>query len=123
MHARMVTTSMPSGKGDEEARIYREMVDGARDVEGFLGALLLTDGEGGKSVSITLWESEQAMLHTEESGWWQAQIDKFKHVMEGAPQREHFKVEVAGWPEAGREKSTQGDTSDVSGLSDVPPPP
>ena len=93
MHARTVTFQVQPGKMEEAIRIYRDVVSGAPQ-KGFKGAYLLTDGNSGKSISVTLWETEADMLATETSGWWRQQIDKFAPVTAGAPLREHYEVGV-----------------------------
>lgn len=98
MYARIVKMDVPAEKLDESERIYEDVIDGAKNEQGFQGAILLSDPATGKSISITLWEDESAMLRTEESGWWQAQIARFKEVMVSGPVREHYEVEFARFP-------------------------
>lgn len=45
---------------------YRAMVDSMRQVEGFLGALLLIERETGNSLGLTFWESEETLRSSEE---------------------------------------------------------
>lgn len=45
---------------------YRAMVDSMKQVEGFLGALLLTDRETGNSLGLTFWENEATLKASED---------------------------------------------------------
>jgi heme-degrading monooxygenase HmoA len=52
---------------DEFLRQSREQVlPQAKQDEGFKGIIALTDGQSGKLLGITLWESEEAMRATEQ---------------------------------------------------------
>jgi heme-degrading monooxygenase HmoA len=48
------------------AEQYDEGLSRVRQIPGNQGTLLLLDRSGGKSVAITLWESEQAMAESRE---------------------------------------------------------
>jgi heme-degrading monooxygenase HmoA len=45
---------------------YRAMVDSMKQVEGFLGALLLIDKETGSSLGLTFWQDEETLKASEE---------------------------------------------------------
>ena len=71
MHARVSTYQGPPNvtqeQVDEADRYDRENVlPAARQMEGFKGAIALLDRQSGKALSVTLWESEQAMRASEE---------------------------------------------------------
>jgi heme-degrading monooxygenase HmoA len=78
---------------------YRAMVDSMKQVEGFLGALLLIDKGTGNSLGLTFWENEQTLKASEEVA------SKFRR--DGAstigattpPQVERFEVLYYGVPE------------------------
>jgi heme-degrading monooxygenase HmoA len=60
-----------SGTGDDLDRgieAYREQVlPYVREVTGFRGHTLLVDREGGRALSITLWDSDDALAEYEEA--------------------------------------------------------
>jgi hypothetical protein len=63
VYARLVTSQFLPGTMDERIRINRDsIVPLAKQQEGFQGALLLVDRNTGKSVVITLWDTEASML-------------------------------------------------------------
>jgi len=72
MHARVSTYEGPPGQTDEEVEeITRRQEEGVlptvRQLDGFKGVIALLDRNTGKALSITLWESEQAMRGSEEA--------------------------------------------------------
>lgn len=95
MNARVVTAQFQPGKIDEAVRIFRDSaMPAAKQQQGFKGALLLTDPNTGKGISITLWETEADLKATETSGFFQEQITKFAQVFAGPPTREGYEVSV-----------------------------
>jgi heme-degrading monooxygenase HmoA len=71
MHARVSTYQGPPNvtqeQVDEADRYDRENVlPAARQMEGFKGAITLLDRQSGKALSVTLWESEEAMRASEQ---------------------------------------------------------
>ena len=48
--------------------IRQTILPAARQIDGFRGVLNLADREGGKGMTITLWETEEAMRASEEAG-------------------------------------------------------
>ena len=62
--------------------------------KGFSGIYLLSDFNTGKSLSIAIWNSEEEALANEQSGYYKAQVDKFKDLMTAPPIREGYKVTV-----------------------------
>ena len=59
---------------------------------GFNGALLLTDPETGKTMSITLWRSEADERVSEARGYVQHQLAALGAVLAEPPRREQFAV-------------------------------
>ena len=95
MHARVTMVQSQRGQQDELVRIYQEsVVPAAQRQEGFKAALLLTDPHSDKAISITMWESEAAMVACETSGYYQEQIRKFGTLFTAQPNREHYEVSV-----------------------------
>ena len=68
MFARVSTFQGPSDQTAEGIRVAREQIlPAARLMDGFKGIYLLYDRESGKSLSVTLWETEADMLASEEA--------------------------------------------------------
>ncbi len=95
MKARVVTVNALPGKLNEMTAIYKDSVlPAGKQQKGFKGALLLTDADGNKGISITLWDTEADMNAGESSGYYQEQISKMKPLMSGPPVLEHCDVSV-----------------------------
>ena len=59
MYAKVATTQVQPGKMDEFLKIYRETQRSNNEqTKGFLSARVLTDSNTGKSVAVTMWETE-----------------------------------------------------------------
>jgi heme-degrading monooxygenase HmoA len=68
MFARISTFQGPPDQTAECIRVAREQIlPAARLQDGFKGIYLLFDRESGKSVSITLWETEEDMKTSEDA--------------------------------------------------------
>ena len=68
MFARVSNYQGPPNQVDEGIRKVREeILPRAAELDGFKGAYFLVDRQSGRSVSITLWESEEAMRDSEEA--------------------------------------------------------
>ena len=68
MFARVSTFQGPPDQTAEGIRVAREQIlPAARLQPGFLGIYLLYDPEGGRSLAITLWETEEDMRASEEA--------------------------------------------------------
>ena len=68
MFARVSTFQGPPDQTAEGIRVAREQIlPAARLMDGFRGIYLLYDRESGKSLSITLWETETDMQASEEA--------------------------------------------------------
>lgn len=94
MHARVVDLRVRPMETKEVVRIYRDSVlPAAREQEGFMGALLLTDSTG-IGISITLWETEEDREAGEASGFYKEQINKFADHLVETPVRKHYDVGV-----------------------------
>lgn len=66
MHARVTTIQGPPESVDEATQVVREQVlPRAREIAGFKGILSLDDRATGRGLTITLWESEEAMAASE----------------------------------------------------------
>jgi heme-degrading monooxygenase HmoA len=93
--ARVTITQSKMESLDEMVKLYSEsVVPAAKSQKGYLGILLLTNRETGKSISITIWESEEDAIANEKSGYYQEQVDKFKDYFTAPPVREGYEVSV-----------------------------
>lgn len=97
MYARTVTAQAQPGKVEEAMSIYRNsIVPAAKEQKGFKGAFFLVDNATGKSVSLTLWDTEADMQAAEASGFLREQIAKLGATLATAPVSEHFEVVAQG---------------------------
>ena len=93
--ARVTVTQMKLDRMAEGIELYKESaVPTAASQKGFHGVLLLSDFETGKSLSISLWNSEADAIANEGSGYYREQIDKFKDIFSARPVREGYMVTV-----------------------------
>lgn len=68
MHARVSTFQGPPEAADQAVRDVREKVlPAVRAIPGSKGVIALVDRVTGKSIGITLWETEQSMKESEEA--------------------------------------------------------
>lgn len=68
MFARVTTIQGPPESVDEAIIVTREKaIPQARQMAGFKGALSLADRTTGKGLTITLWESEEALKTSDEA--------------------------------------------------------
>ncbi len=99
MHARVVAVEVRAEDLPELTRIYNDgVLPVCRGQQGFRGALLLSDGEAGRAVSITRWETEPDMRAAESSDYFQAQSERAQRLFVGPSRREYFRVESVSLP-------------------------
>lgn len=72
MHARMSTYQAGQSLSDQDVaqalKVAEEQVlPAAREMDGFRGILYLVERETGRSISVTLWDSEAALRASEEA--------------------------------------------------------
>jgi hypothetical protein len=61
---------------DKAVRIFKESITPARKAKrGSRTGYFLTDRKTGKGIAITLWDNEEDILDTEDSGFFQEQLD------------------------------------------------
>jgi heme-degrading monooxygenase HmoA len=95
MFARLTIVQVKIDKLDETRKIYEEgVLPAAKSQKGYRGAYLLTDRKTGKGISITLWDSEEDAIASEQSGYYQAQVAKFKDFFTAPPVREGYEVSI-----------------------------
>jgi heme-degrading monooxygenase HmoA len=95
MHARVVTFMVKSDKIETLTSIHRDdVLPALQQQKGFSGSRLLVDPSSGKSMIVTLWESEADMKANEGTGWFREQLAKFNVVFASPPTRESYEVKV-----------------------------
>lgn len=95
MHTRVVSVQVKPDKMDEVVNIWRESVlPAAKQLQGFKGALLLTNRETGKGISLTLWETAADMKAVETSGVFQQMLAKFTPLFTDQPVLEYYEVSL-----------------------------
>jgi len=95
MHARVVTVKGQVDKLKDGIKIYTDSVlPAAEQQKGFKGLILLTDPKTGKSITMTLWDTETDMVAGESSGYFKEQIGKFMKILTESPVMEHYEVSV-----------------------------
>ena len=68
MHARVSSFEGSPGPLDQLlSQVREEVLPRARQMEGFKGMIALGDPDSGKTMGITLWESEEALRASEEA--------------------------------------------------------
>jgi hypothetical protein len=81
---------------DEAARLFAEdIVPGCRDQAGYRGSYFLVDRKLGECIPITLWETEAAMIATEENRFFQTQLVKFLGLFHHGLVREAYEVVIS----------------------------
>lgn len=95
MHARVVIMEMLPIDVEEVVRTYRDrVVPVGREQEGFRAAWMLTDPETGEGMSISLWQSADDMLASEESDFHHRELGELEDFFISAPVRKHYEVSV-----------------------------
>ena len=95
MYARLTTVYVKLDKIDEAIKIYKEDVIPAAEAQhGCRGCYLLTDRKTGKGIAFTMWETKHDANVSEQSGYYQAQISRFKGMFVAKPVNEGYDVSV-----------------------------
>ena len=66
MYARVSFYEMGSASRDDAARAFENSRSAVEQMEGNQGGMALVSANGDKAITITLWESEEALRATEE---------------------------------------------------------
>jgi heme-degrading monooxygenase HmoA len=115
MFARVSTYQGDPGRIDEGLDNLREnIVPRAQQMDGFKGIYFLHDRESGKALSITLWESEEAM-HASEEAANRLREEAAEASGETIESVERYEVVVFETPSAG---AVGGVTDSVGGAAD-----
>ncbi len=80
-------------KIDEASRLFEEQVIPlCKERKGHKGAFFLGDHKTGNCIIVTVWETEQDLLDTEHSRFFQEQLVKFMKYFITPPIREVYEV-------------------------------
>ena len=94
MYVRAANVSIRPGKMQEVIDLHNDaLIPAAKAQKGWRGSYLMTDSEGGKILSITVWESEAAMLASESGGGYlKEQVARFDSVFAEPPNFSHYEL-------------------------------
>lgn len=96
MNARVVTAQFQPGKVEDAIQVFRESVlPFTRQQPGVRDLLVLADRDTDRCVVVALWESEEAMIASETSGYFQQQLAKFGGILAAPVLRQTYEVIVA----------------------------
>ena len=95
MFARLLKIKTETEKIKDAAKLFEEsVIPLCKEKKGYKGAFFLGNHQTGENLPITLWETEEDMLDTEKSRFFQEQVFKFINLFEGPPIREVYEVIV-----------------------------
>ena len=93
MFARVVRGVAREGQVNELVRAVQEsVIPKVREQPGSRGLLLLTDAGSGQVISISLWESQEAMVAGETSDYLAGLIEEVSSMLEETPSVSDFQV-------------------------------
>ena len=93
MFARVVRGVVREGKMDELIRAVQDgVVPAVGQQPGAQGLLFLTDSGSGETLSISLWDSPEAMAVGETSGYLAGLLDQVAPLLEDQPSVRDFSV-------------------------------
>ena len=82
-------------KIDEAAKLFKESVIPAfQSQQGYRGTFFISDRKTGKSICVSLWNSEKDAVANEKSHVYQEQLVKFMNLFTMDPFREGFELLV-----------------------------
>ncbi len=65
-YARVSTYQFPAEQADQAAPAFEDAIENLQEIEGVTDALLLVDRNSGKAITITVWESQDALTASEQ---------------------------------------------------------
>jgi heme-degrading monooxygenase HmoA len=93
MYARLVTTVLSEGEVDASPEVFERVLPAVEELDGFKGMLILSELEGRRIVSLTLWESLEALAAATEA------MDKVRDAeshFRGVDEQETARFRVSG---------------------------
>lgn len=98
MFARLLKIKTTVDRIDRASHLFqRSVIPLCKKQKGYKGAFFMADRKTGTGLSITLWESEEDMLATERSRFFQEQVVKFMGIFTEPPIREAYEVIFKDW--------------------------
>ncbi len=95
MHARMGTLYTYPRDFAHVLQVIRDTVfPAAQRKPGFLGMLIMSNHQASKAIGITLWESEAAMLASEDEEYLQEQVSRVMPSLRRPPEFENYEIEM-----------------------------
>ena len=91
MYARATTLRASPEDVQEQIDHYQEGIQSVREISGNRGAFLLVDRSAGKAISVTLWESDEAMQASRK------RADELRQQAQESPGESVDEYEVAAW--------------------------
>jgi hypothetical protein len=93
MYARLLRFQVKIDRINQASIIFEEsVIPLCRKQKGYKGAFFLADRKTGNCAPVTLWETEEDMLETEHSRFFQEQLVKFMPLFTELPVREGYEV-------------------------------
>ena len=94
MYVRAANVLIRPEKMQEVIDLHNDsLIPAAKAQKGWQGSYLMTDADGGKIFSITVWESKAEMLASESgTGDLQEQVAKFDSVFSEPPNFSHYEL-------------------------------
>ncbi len=93
MYARTLKVQLNLERIDEASKLFSERVlTQCEEKKGYKGGQFLADRKTGNCLMMTLWETEEDLLETEHSRFFQEQIVKFMNFFITPPIREIYEV-------------------------------
>ena len=97
MYARVINAVVRPEKMEELlAVVSDELLPAARQQEGSRGILLLTDIGSRRAISVSLWESKEAMLGAEANELLERQLERVLPFLEESPSAHNYRVAGGG---------------------------
>jgi len=97
MFTRFTIIHTEKEKVDEAARLFKESVVPAfKTQKGFNVAYFISNRSEGKSICISIWDSEEDALNNEKSLVYEEQLVKFMDLFTEPPYKESYEVIVQG---------------------------
>jgi heme-degrading monooxygenase HmoA len=91
VYARATTLRASPEDVQEQIDHYQEGIQSVREISGNRGAFLLVDRSAGRAISVTLWESDEAMQASRK------RADELRQQAQESPGESVDDYEVAGW--------------------------
>ena len=93
MYARVISGVVLPGKMDELVELVNEkLAPAGKEQQGMRSFMLLTDAGSGRALSISLWDSKEAMLEGENNQFLERQLEQVLPLLDEAPSTRNFRV-------------------------------